>query len=270
MKKVNLVLIGLFCLVYFIVLVHAADLTDQIDSKVKQLEGTVDTAGKIISNPTIAREELRKTYLKQAWGQILESKPIIGNIIRGYRVISPYTDPVMEYMLGMAPTLSWYFLLLFVVWFTLVRYYSTSFELFKSISLFDESVSLILSLAFFFILTILQVFQTISIWISDKIVYLFGLFGEWYVQLIALIIFIFILIFLGRFSKQIRLMARYSRMKRVKAQKEKEQEETLKQLKKTVEIVKGQVAPSTASMARARAREESGESEYERSTADEL
>jgi hypothetical protein len=238
MKKVSLTLLSLLCLVSFAVCVYAEGLTDQLDSKVKQVEGTVDNAGKLISNPVVARDELRKAYLKQAWGQILESKPVIGDIIRGYRKISPYSDPVFEYVIGMVPTFSWYFLLLFFIWFTLIRYYSVLIEFVKEISIFNNTSSVVISLAFFCILTILQVFQTISKWISDKVVSLFSFFSPGYVQLIALVILVFGLIILGRFSKQIKILLRINRLKRMKAKKEKDQDEAIKQLKKTAEIVK--------------------------------
>ncbi|VVB80487.1 Uncharacterised protein [uncultured archaeon] len=276
MKRLNLILIFLIGFSFFVILAHAADLTNQLDSTVKQVEGTVDTAGKIISNPVVARDELSKAYLKQAWGQILESKPIIGNVIRGYRAVSPYTDPIISFILGMAPTLSWYFLLLFVVWFTLIKYYSTLFEILKDFTVFNDTIIVILLFFFYLALTLLGVFQTISKWISDKVVSIFSLFSEWYVQLIALAVLVVGLIFLGKLSKQIKIISRAIKLKQIKNKKEKEQEERNKRqekatqrLEKVVETVSKE-ASSTQSMARARAREESGEAEYERSTSDEL
>ncbi len=218
---------------------YAQDLTDQALAGADKVIGGVETVQDIVQDPVQSREELRKTYLTTAWGEIFESKPIIGSIIRGYRKISPYTDPYVEFIVGMAPSLSWYFFLIFLIWILLVKYFYAFYEVLRDFSTFSNSTSIWVSSAVFVILTVLRFFQGIAKWIADKVVSLFSLFGEWYVQLIAIIILFLLLIILGKFSKSIKYIAIYVRMQRKKNKEERERaERDLRQEKATKNLEK--------------------------------
>lgn len=83
-------------------------------------------------------EEQRKEYLKKEWGKILEKNKYFDPIIEGYRKISPYTDPIFKYTIGMVPSLSWLFALTFFLWLTFLIY------IYIALSVFSESSRVVL------------------------------------------------------------------------------------------------------------------------------
>ena len=44
---------------------------------------------------------------------MVEKNKFFGPIIKGYGKISPYTDPVFKYTLGITPSLTWLFVLMY-------------------------------------------------------------------------------------------------------------------------------------------------------------
>jgi predicted Holliday junction resolvase-like endonuclease len=217
-----LILLVLFA-TFFISIVRSQDLgsaVDQFGDKADQIDNTLEKIDSAINDPLKTREDLRKEYLKKEGVSLLEKNVIAGPIIRGYKVISPYTNPILEYCVGMAPTLSWYFILLFIIWFTLVKYFYTFYEVLRDFSTFSNSTSLVISSAFFVILIVLQFFQNVSKFFADKIIWSIGLFDEWWMQAILVLVGIIIFIFIGILSKYVKVFAAHIQMQKRAQQEE--------------------------------------------------
>jgi hypothetical protein len=223
-KNIGLIVI-LGLIVLFSVSGFFVSAIDSVDSAAGQIGDKVDSVGKIIENPADARDAIRSAYLKQEFGNVLLTKPVIGPIIAGYQKISPYTDPAIEFLVGMAPVLSWFFFLVLAIWIVLMKYFYTFYEVLRDFSSFSDMVSLIMSLCVFVILIVLNFFQNISLFLANKIVSLLEFFDLWWVKVIGVVIFIFVVIFLSKFSRQINAMAFAIKRRRREAEKEREREE---------------------------------------------
>lgn len=223
MQKKGYLVLGLLVVILFsfVSSLDSNALRDQVNSiedKVDSATSKVDT-----TKETITNQEVRDAYLKKQWVSILENKPIFKQIIDGYRKISPYTNPTLEYVIGMVPALSLFFVLVLVIWFFLVKYYFTSYEVLRDMSAFSKWTSLALSLCFFVILVVLQFFQNISLFLANKIVSLTEFLTSPIMKVFAFILFVVGIIFLSKFSKEILVFARYIRMRNYKRKKESEE-----------------------------------------------
>jgi len=213
-------------LIFSLVLVSALDSSyiDQqakaIDQKVQNVTTSIET-----TKTTLTNQEVRDAYLKEQWVAILENRNGFKQIITVYRAISPYTDPALEFILGMVPVFSLFFILVLIIWVFLVKYYFTTYEVLKDFAIFSNSTSLIVSLSFFFILLLLRVFQILSIFLANKLVALTEFLTSPIMKIIAFAVFIVAIVFLSKFSKQVNVFARYIRMQNSKRKKENEEED---------------------------------------------
>lgn len=190
--------------------------SQQIDSLGKQIDTSAQQIDSAINNPVKTKDQLRKEFLTKAWGEIISNNVYLGPIYKGYIQISPYTDPAFEYVVGMKPNLSWLFFLTLFISITLIEYFYRFYEILRDFSTFSPSVSGIISLCFFAILVVLQFFAIISMFFADLIVKAVSLLTEWWMQLIALLFIFVVLAFVGKYSKQIEVFARYLKMKKKK------------------------------------------------------
>jgi hypothetical protein len=259
----NWCLTFLFLLIFLVGFVVAASgidqVADSIDNKVQDVTSQVDTAQKTITN-----QQLRDAYLKKQWISLLETKPVLKQIIEGYRKVSPYSDPILNYVVGMAPELSLFFILVMVIWFFLVKYYFTIYEVLKDLSTFSNLASAIISLSIFCILVILNFFQSLSILFANYLVKLTEFLTSPVMKVIAFIIFVLVILFLSKFSKQVKVLVRYIRMQRHLKENEGKLDDVSKKVSK--------IAKSNPSKDKSAEVFDSGSGSYnnERSTADEF
>lgn len=221
-KRVCLVLV--FLLVGFMLINSvSAGIESSIEESATKLENTASNVDDFVS-----REDIRSEYLKKEWDKVLTNNSgFFGKLYRGYSKVSPYSDPVLEYVVGMAPSLSWMFLLVLVIWFMLVKYYYTFYEVLRDFSTFSDITSMVVSLCFLVILLVLQFFQSISVWGSNKIIELISFVTSPIMQVVLVIVGIIILILLSRFSKEVKILAKFVKMKIYKMNKEAEEKERI-------------------------------------------
>jgi len=223
MKKVDY-LAFVFLLIFLASFVFAASgidqVVDSIDNKVQGATSQVETVQKTLTN-----QEVRDEYLKKQWVSLFENMPVFKKIISVYRTVSPYTDPTLEYVVGMVPTLSLFFILVLVIWFFLIKYFFTIYEVLRDFSTFSNGTSMVISFCFFVILVVLQFFQSISIFLANKIVALTEFLTSPIMKVVAFVVFVVVIIFLSKFSKEVNVFARYVRMQNYKRKKESEEEE---------------------------------------------
>ena len=79
---------------------------NSVDARVQNITSQVENTQKTLTN-----QEVRDAFLKQRLTAILENKTGFKEVIAGYRKVSPYTTPTLEYIVGMAPELSLFFIL---------------------------------------------------------------------------------------------------------------------------------------------------------------
>ena len=216
-----------FVLVFSIVFVSSLDSNyinqqaNSIDRQIQNVTSQVDNAQKTLTN-----QEMRDAYLKTQLSLIVENKTGFKQIISVYRTVSPYTNPTFQYMVGMAPELSLFFVLVLVIWFFLVKYFFTIYEVLRDFSTFSQGVSIAISLCLFAVLIVLQFFQGISLFLANKIVALTELYlTSTAMKVLVFAIFVVAIIFLSKFSKEVNVLARYIRMQNYKRKKEGEEED---------------------------------------------
>lgn len=225
-----------FLIIFLASFVFAASGIDQVagslDNKVQDAASQVDTAQKTLTN-----QQLRDEYLKKQWVSLIETKPGLKQILEGYRKVSPYSDPILEYIVGMAPELSLFFILVLVIWFFLVKYYFTIYEVLRDFSTFSDWASLAISFCIFGILLVLRLFQSLSIFFANALVALTEFLTSPVMKVIAFVVFVVAIGFLSKFSKQVKVLARHIRMQNVKRKKENEEEDLLNRQRNATENV---------------------------------
>ena len=82
----------------------------------EDLEKLKDTGEKLTD------KEQRSQFLKDAQGKLLKENKYTGPIIEGYEKVSPVTDPIFKYTIGLEPSLTWLFTLTLVLWIAFVVY----------------------------------------------------------------------------------------------------------------------------------------------------
>ena len=200
--------------------------TQQIDSLGNQINTQAQQIDSAVNNPAQTKEQLKKAFLTKAWfgdTGIIANNSYIGPFYNGYKKVSPYTNPIFEYIVGMAPSLSWLFFLALFISITLIEYFYRFYEVLRDASTFSKNTSAVLSLCFFVILVVLQFFATLSLMLANLIVQTVSLLSEWWMQLIALLLIFVALFFAAKYSKQIEVLARYIRMKNKKMKEEERQ-----------------------------------------------
>jgi len=201
-KGIVLFLICLLILNIFVIsLTKAQD--EALPPEMKKIQGI----GENLTNP-----EIRSQYLKQEWGKILEDKKIIGPIIKSYKKISPYTDPIFKIILGITPSLTWLFVLTLTLWIAFVIYI---FRIFELTSLFSKPAQYVISFGIIIIISVLGITKKLAEYIINAL----SKFTIWWVQLIGIGIVILALIVASILSKNIKKVG-----KAMKEKKEKEKE----------------------------------------------
>jgi len=139
-------------------------------------------------------------YLKQEWGKILEKNPFFGPIISNYNKISPYTDPIFKYTIGMPPSLSWLFALTIVLWIAFIIY---SFRLLTLAPVLSDTAQKLVAMGLILIFSVLGFIQKIAVFIIDLI----SKTDSWKIQLFSVVAIIIALIAVSIFSKQLQELA---------------------------------------------------------------
>jgi len=191
MKKIGVLFI-IFSILILSILTISADLIN------------IDTANpeetEILGiNPTDAPdspEELQEQsseYLKKEWGKILANNKVTAPILEVYGKISPTTDPIFRHSIGMEPSISWLFLLTFIIWISLVIY---AIRIVGVFDIFSKFLYYSIMLGTIIIISLLRISKRMSEFIIDKI----GLLDKWWVQLIVVFIVIAALVFADKAS----------------------------------------------------------------------
>lgn len=230
------------CIFIFFLIVLLSGLVsslDDIDNFADSVDGKLENVTSTIENTknTLTDADMRDEYLKKQWISVLENKPVFRQIISSYRIISPYTNPIIEYTIGMAPELSFFFVLILVIWFFLVKYFFTVYEVIKDLSDFSSLYSFVISVSVFAILIILQFFQIISVFFANKIVGLIEFLTSQAMKIVAFFIFVVIIVFLSKFSKKVKVFARYIRMRNYKRKKEHDEKEISERRERATERI---------------------------------
>lgn len=198
-------LVFVFLIIFLAGFVFAASGVDQVagslDNKIQDVASQVDTTQKTLTN-----QQLRDAYLKKQWISLIETKPGLKQLLEGYRKVSPYSDPAIKYCIGMAPELSLFFILVLVIWFFLVKYYFTFYHILRDFSTFSKSSALIISFCIFGILSILKFFQSLSLFLANVLVSLTEFLTSPVMKVFAFIVFVAVIIFLSKFSKDVRVV----------------------------------------------------------------
>lgn len=170
-------------------------------------------------------EEEGKEYLKQEWEKILLKKESMKPFFGVYYKFSPYTDPVFKYILGMAPSLSWFFLLTLVIWIFLLIY------TFRITSLFEISSSLVHYIIVVIVMGIVSFFG-VARRLSEYTINMISLAENLWMQLILVVVIILILIIGLLLSKNFQNL--FKNLK--KSQEKTEEELNRKMLRQDVEV----------------------------------
>jgi hypothetical protein len=161
-------------------------------------------------------KEIESDYLKQEWGKILNKDEFwstkIQPVIDKYNTISPYIDPFFRIIIGVSPSLSWLFVLTFVLWlFCVINFY----RIFK---FKNKLINYLLVIGFMAILSVSQILVKFSVFILDFL----SIFKLWLVQLIVVNIIIIILV-LGIFL--------FKDIKKIFTKKSQEQQDEINRMK---------------------------------------
>jgi hypothetical protein len=157
--------------------------------------------------------EIRSQYLKQEWGKIPEKNKFFGPLMRGYGKISPYTDPIFKYTLGITPSLTWLFVLTLILWIVFLIYI---FRVMEFVSLFSPLTKYIVSLG---LIVIISIIGTLRI-LAEAIINIISLFTTWWMQLIGISLVIIALIVASILSKNLKDVFKSIKEKRDEAKKE--------------------------------------------------
>lgn len=215
MKKRIICFFTLSLIILFIIssgFTSSQTIQENIENSISDLEKSKNQIDQLPTTP----EETKKIatdYLRKEWESVLEKNEFVGPIIRTYKKISPITDPIIKAIVGLKPSLSWFFLLTLVIWISFWVYLNRIIEGFST---FSDIVSLIISLGLTIILSLLGVI----IAISNTITKIINLAQLWWVKLILIILIITLFIIASIFSKKIGAV-----MRLIKKKKKEEKEE---------------------------------------------
>jgi len=174
-------------------------------------------------------KEERSQFLKEAQGKLLKENKYTGPIIEGYEKISPVTDPIFKYTIGLEPSLTWLFTLTFILWIAFLIY---TFRILEIASPFSKTVQYTLSIGIIIIISIMGVTKTLAGYIINTI----SLFTTWWMQLIGIIVIIIALILASIFSDNLKGLFKLIKEKKEKSE-EKINREKLKGSLKVVETL---------------------------------
>ena len=142
-------------------------------------------------------QKINKDYLKQEWGKILEKNNYTRPIVMSYRAISPVSNPVIYFLFGMEPQVSWLFILTVTLWIAFVFYFLGILEI---ASIFSGWLQTLLS----FVVVIGISLSGITKKIAEYIINAISLLNTWWMQLIVAVVVVVALILASVFSKNIK------------------------------------------------------------------
>ncbi|MBS3075252.1 hypothetical protein J4429_02215 [Candidatus Pacearchaeota archaeon] len=181
-------------------------------------------------------EEARKQYLTQELGKIFQNNTYYIKYIKpvenAYSKINWFTDPFFRYTIGMAPSLSWLFLLTLVLWIVFVVY---AIRMLSLASIFSKWVQYTISFGIIIIISISGVTKKIAEYIINSI----SILTSWQMQLIVVSILIIGLILAIIFSKQLKEFFKSLKEKRKKMQEELDREKLKSEVKVAKAFTKG-------------------------------
>ena len=122
-------------------------------------------------------------YLKQEWGKILENSTTFGPVINFFDKISPVTNPLSKFLLGIEPSLTWLFTLTLVIWISLIVF---TFRILDMTSIFSRWFRYILSFGLIIILSTIGLTKAIA----EGIINAISLLNIWWVQLIVIVLLV--------------------------------------------------------------------------------
>jgi len=170
-------------------------------------------------------EKQRTEYLKQEWEKILKDNKFFSPIISFLEFISPVTNPLFKYTIGVEPSLSWLFFLTLTLWIALVIYI---FRIFDLISIFSKWLDYIISFGAVIAFSLMGITKKLA----EVLINTISLFSIWWMQLIGVVILIIALIVASIFSKNLQEV-----FKAIKEKKEKAEEEMNREkLKSNVKV----------------------------------
>ncbi len=221
MKKEYFVIAPIILLytIVFQALVVSAQVAPGLESlENDSLLGTVQTGTEKAGE--FQATENKSDFLKAQWGELLSRNTMIGPIIRFFDKISPVTNPIFKYTIGLEPSLTWLFILTLTIWITLVI---IILRLMALTSPFSKWVQYVMSFVFIIFISIVGVTRAIAEWIINII----SALSTWYMQLIAIVLFIIVLIISAIFSKNLKKLGK-KEAKKMEEEKLKSEVETLK------------------------------------------
>jgi len=145
-------------------------------------------------------EQLKETssdYLKNEWTKLLGEGKFLGGLINAYRKISPVTDPIFKYSIGMEPELSGLFFITFIIWIVFFIYI---YRIFSIASPFSKWVTISFSIGISIIIGIFGFPKMIA----GIIMGIINGLATWWIRLIVEVVLITIFIILMAISKQFR------------------------------------------------------------------
>lgn len=243
MKKLG-VLILLFLYLFSLASVSAIGVEDQI----QDVEGKLNNVDDFVNSNE--KDQIAKDYLKQEWSKLIDSesfanrypflKPFIW-LCQQYRRASPVLDPIIDYIVGFAPSLSWGFVLALMIWGMLLKYSYLIYEGFRDFSSFSKANSFVIYSCILIILFVVQIIQAIVVFVTGFVLSTIStLFNTWWGQLITILIVILIVMLMTVFSKKVKVLLRWKRMQeyrdRIKRAAEEGERQT-KRVKETADIV---------------------------------
>lgn len=193
-------------LISILVQVRAQELSDTgLPPEVEKIENISEKGKEAYEKLT----EKNESYLKQEWGKILAKNKYFGPLIEKYDKISPYTDPIFKYTIGLEPSLSWLFVLTLVLWIFILIYIIRILEF----SSFSAGVRYGIALIFMIIASTIGIPKKIAELIINLII---KLATTWWIQLIAIGVVIAAFVLAIVFSENLKQWVKKIRENRAK------------------------------------------------------
>jgi len=142
------------------------------------------------------KEGNNSEFLKKQWGELLSKNIYMGPIFSFFNQISPITNPLFKYTLGLEPSFTFLFLLTLSIWIALVAIIFRSMRL---LSIMSKKFHYIASFGFVIIVSILGLTRTVAGAIINSLEKL----QTWWIKLIVLTIIIVTMLLSIIISKKI-------------------------------------------------------------------
>ncbi len=227
----SFILLGIIAILAIVVMINSSTVSaDLVNINQQNPEETTIAGINPLNVPTTPEELKNQTsqYLKKEWGKLLRDDTstlgkIAAPILRAYDKISPYTDPIFIYTIGMAPSLTWLFILTLTLWIFFVTYIYQAMSLF---SVFSDWVHRIISLGMVIVMSLIGVMKTMAEWIIATI----SVLTSTWMQLIAVLVVFLALIIASYLSGGVEQFFEKMKERKKKFKEEMEKEEVRSEL----------------------------------------